>query len=233
MMSSDIPKLFTTNHTVLPGDENHSNPNAANPLPSHLPLSPGLTNQRSVTGSMSCAHSVTKNPFRNGSGASQSGLTAADVWHKSVNQGAVVFDFSPVASPFPKNEPMEATSLQYGVENIRGFKKLSGNQAACYEVLFEPIKASMLRKQATETGIAYKDKTIKATATIEMSAQLTKVKLRHLPLYPSEESLVRVLQQSMGAFGTIRKVPIYKTAIGSGKYHIYSGEDFVMLTPRP
>ena len=116
--------LFTINHTVPPGDENHSNANAANPVPSHLPRSRGLANQRPVKGSMLYAHSVTKNLFRNGSGASQNGLTAADVWQKSVNPSAVVFDFSPVASSFPKNEPMEAISLQCGVENIRGFKKL-------------------------------------------------------------------------------------------------------------
>jgi hypothetical protein len=39
---------------------------------------------------------VTKNLFRNGFVSSQNSLTAADVWHKSVNPGVVVFDFSPI-----------------------------------------------------------------------------------------------------------------------------------------
>jgi hypothetical protein len=119
---------------------------------------------------MSYAHSVTNALFRNGSGPSQNGLTATGVWHKSVNPGAVVFDFSLVSSSFLKNEPMGAITLQRGLENIKGFQKLTGNHASCFEVLFELRKSTMLRKQATETGIAYKGRTIKATATIEMSA---------------------------------------------------------------
>lgn len=66
-----------------------------------------------------------------------------------------------------------------------------------------------------------------------MSSQLTKVKLLYLLLYLGEESLVRVLEQSMGACGTVKNVSIYKTAIGDGNYHLYSGEGLVMLDTKP
>ena len=171
------------NQSVTTGEEHSDQPKDPNRVHTLPPRPPGLTNQRPAPGVLSYAHSVTKNLFRTNSDSSQ--LSAKDVWFKSINPGAVVFDFSPVSATFPNNSPMEAIVRQYGEDNIRGFKKLSGKNSAAYEVLFSPTKAASLRKLATEAGIAFHGKTIKAQATIEMSAQLTKVKLRNLPLYPS------------------------------------------------
>jgi hypothetical protein len=46
--------------------------------------------------------------------------------NKSVNAGAVVFDFAPVATSFSDDSPMEAIVMQYGPENIKSFRRLSG-----------------------------------------------------------------------------------------------------------
>ncbi|CAO3667649.1 unnamed protein product [Umbelopsis vinacea] len=221
------------NHTVTNG-ENTSLPSDGRNKPPHPlpPKPPGPTNQRPAASTTSYEHSVTKNLFKTNV-SSQDRLTPADVWHKSVNAGAVVFDFAPVATSFSDDSPMEAIVMEYGPENIKGFRRLSGKYNTCYEVLFAPSKASTLRKQATEIGVEFGGSTIKAQETVEMSAQLTKVKLRNLPLYPSEESLVRVLTQSMGAFGAVRNVSIYKTSVGKGKFYLYSGEGFVMLDTKP
>ncbi|KAI8576322.1 hypothetical protein K450DRAFT_302781 [Umbelopsis ramanniana AG] len=62
-----------------------------------------------------------------------------------------------------------------------------------------------------------------------MKTRLTFVKLRNMPLYPSEEALVRVLNQSMAAFGKVKNVSIYKNVVGNGKFQCYGGEGFILL----
>ncbi|CAO3668773.1 unnamed protein product [Umbelopsis vinacea] len=50
-----------------------------------------------------------------------------------------------------------------------------------------------------------------------------------MPLFPTEEGIVRVLSQSMAAFGKVKNVSIFKKPVGHGKYHSNNGEGFILL----
>jgi hypothetical protein len=50
-----------------------------------------------------------------------------------------------------------------------------------------------------------------------------------MPLFLTEEGIVRVLSQSMAAFGKVKNVSIFKKPVGHGKYHSYNGEGFILL----
>jgi hypothetical protein len=97
------------------------------------------------------------------------------------------------------------------------------------EILFDPSIASAHRKISTEQGITFNDYELKAVSTECLKTRLTFVKLRNMPLFPSEEAIVRVLSHSMATFGKVRNVSIFKKPLGYGKYHCYNGEGYVPL----
>jgi hypothetical protein len=169
--------------------------------------------------------SVTKQLFR-ASATNKNKDLATEIWHRTINSGAVVFNFDNT-SMASNDKVLEVLGKTYGKEAIKGIKPLYRKHH--YEVLFSKATSSMLRHQATHVGIKVDDTVVKAQDTYSLSAKLTKVKLREIPLYPENDDLVRVLRDTMSAFGEVKNVSIYETKSANGEYQFFQGEGFVLL----
>ena len=174
-----------------PGKENSINPNisppvaplATAPLP-HSHPTPGSAQGRSGGERPSYASaartSVTRQLFR-ASARQQAKETAVEIWHRTVNTGAVLFDFDNTELD-TNAKVLEALGTAYGKDSIKGVKPIFYKRH-CYEVLFTQATSSSLRHLATNVGLKVGNSFVKAQDTFSMSAKLTKVKLRDLPLY--------------------------------------------------
>ena len=176
------------------------------------------------------AKTITKNLYKIPSNPLHQTTDNSGHFFRSINPGAVVFSFSDFA-PLSRTDMEEAlVSIfdQYKPTSIRGHRRV-GNKQDAVEIVFVPHLAATLRQQATEIGVQFRNASVKAVTAHSLKNNYTYIKLRQLPLYPSEEEIVRVLRQSMGAFGKVVNVSIIKSPIGNGKYHSYSGDGFVLL----
>jgi hypothetical protein len=199
-----------------------------NPRQQQAPTPP-TSPEKAPTGRLSYANSVTKNLFKSPVNPLQTVTTNTNALFRSINPGAVVFDLSHIPTTQDIIEDaLLAIFEKYTPATIRGYRQI-GAKGNAIEILFDPSVAAAHRKTATEQGITFKDHELKAVTTESMKTKLTFVKLRNMPLFPSEDAIVRVLTQSMATFGKIRNVSIFKKPVGHGKYHCYNGEGYVLL----
>ena len=199
-----------------------------NPKQLQLPT-PDSSPSKAPTGRISYANSVTKNPFKSPINPLKTAITQNGPLFRSINPGAVVFDLSNIpTSDETIEDALEAIFDKFSPAAIRGYRQV-GPQRNAIEIVFDPSVAPTHRKTATETGINIQNHQIKALPAQSMKTKLTFVKLRNMPLFPSEDAIVRVLSQSMAIFGKVKNVSIYKHTIGHGKYQSYNGEGFILL----
>ena len=191
------------------------------PIPNNSPVKTPVT--------ATYASSVTKNLFKSPLNPLKTAITNTGSVFRSINPGAVVFDLSHIPTT---QETMEDALLaifdKFSPAAIRGHRQI-GPKGNAIEILFDPSVAPAHRKTATEQGITFNNTELKANTRQSLKTKLTFVKLRNMPLFPTEEGIVRVLSQSMAAFGKVKNVSIFKKPVGHGKYHSYNGEGFILL----
>jgi hypothetical protein len=170
--------------------------------------------------------SIARNIYRS---AKDNKLSADVIWHRTLNQGAVVFDLSNTSLALDEEEAMDIIGDNFSFD-ISGLKAL-GYKKSAFELNFKPESREYCRRKAMFEGIEVDGITIYAQDTYAFGSKLTKVKLRDLPLCYSEEDLVRVLRQGMGVFGEVRSVFLYERKTKRNKF--FSGEGFVLLDKTP
>ncbi|KAI8575164.1 hypothetical protein K450DRAFT_263102 [Umbelopsis ramanniana AG] len=184
-----------------------------NPEQHQLPT-PATSPEKTPTGRLSYANSVTKNIFKSPTNPLKTAITSTGSLFRNINPGAVVFDLSHLPTTQDIIEDaLLAIFEKFTPASVRGYRQV-GAKGNAIEILFDPSVAAVHRKTATEQGITFKDYEPKAVSTESMKTRLTFVKLRNMPLFPSEEAIVRVLSQSMATFGKIRNVSIFKKPVG-------------------
>jgi hypothetical protein len=170
--------------------------------------------------------SITRNIFRS---TSEKKTSADVIWHRTLNQGAVVFDFSSTDLALDEEEAMDLIGDNYE-SDISGLKPL-GYRRGAFEVNFKPHSRDLCRQRALKQGITVSGHVILAQDTYAFGSKLTKVKLRDLPLCYAEEDLVRVLRQGMGTFGEVRSVFLYERKTKRNSF--FTGEGFILLDTTP
>jgi hypothetical protein len=184
------------------------------PTPSNSPVKTPVT--------ATYASSVTKNLFKSPVNPLKTAITNTGSLFRSINPGAVVFDLSHIPTT---QETMEDALLaifdKFTPAAIRGHRQI-GPKGNAIGILFDPNVARAHRKTATEQGITVNNTELKANTTQSLKTKFTFVKLRNMPLFRTEEVIVRVLSQSMAAFittsctSTLQVRKINKWAQGHG-----------------